>query len=36
LGILTTEEIDQQRILRTLNPESLPAVWGIHRVACEA
>jgi len=37
LGILTAEEIDeQQRLLRTLPTESLPAVWGIHRVACEA
>jgi ubiquinone/menaquinone biosynthesis C-methylase UbiE len=37
LGILTAEEIEQQqRLLRGLSPESLPAAWGIHRVACEA
>jgi ubiquinone/menaquinone biosynthesis C-methylase UbiE len=37
LGILSAEEIEhQQRVLRTLPPESLPAVWGIHSVACEA
>jgi ubiquinone/menaquinone biosynthesis C-methylase UbiE len=37
LGILTAEEIEeQQRLLRTLPTDSLPAVWGIHRVACEA
>jgi ubiquinone/menaquinone biosynthesis C-methylase UbiE len=36
LDILTAEEIDrQQRALRTLVPESLPAAWGIHRVACQ-
>jgi SAM-dependent methyltransferase len=35
LGILTAEEIaEQQRLLRTLAPASLPAAWGIHRVAC--
>ncbi len=37
LGILTVEEIDeQQRLLRALPPDPLPAVWGIHRVTCEA
>jgi ubiquinone/menaquinone biosynthesis C-methylase UbiE len=37
LGILTAEQVhEQQRLLRALPPESLPAVWGIHRVACEA
>jgi ubiquinone/menaquinone biosynthesis C-methylase UbiE len=37
LGILTAAEIDeQQRLLRTLPSDPLPAVWGIHRVACEA
>jgi ubiquinone/menaquinone biosynthesis C-methylase UbiE len=37
LGILSVEEIDrQQALLRALPPEGLPAVWGIHRVACEA
>jgi ubiquinone/menaquinone biosynthesis C-methylase UbiE len=37
LGILTHEEIEhQQRVLRALPPEPLPAVWGIHGVACEA
>jgi ubiquinone/menaquinone biosynthesis C-methylase UbiE len=36
LGILTSEEIDrQQQALRALSPESLPAAWGIHRVAAE-
>lgn len=36
LGILTAEEVDrQQRLLRGLSAESLPAAWGIHRVACE-
>ena len=37
LGILSAEEIDeQQRLLRALPAEPLPAVWGIYRVACEA
>jgi len=37
LGILTAEEVEeQQRLLRLLSPESLPAVWGIHGVACES
>ena len=37
LGILTTEQVaEQQRLLRTLPTEGLPAVWGIYRVACEA
>jgi hypothetical protein len=37
LGILTAEEIErQQRLLRAGPAEGLPAVWGIHRVACEA
>jgi SAM-dependent methyltransferase len=36
LGILTAAQIDeQQRLLKALPPDSLPAVWGIHRVACE-
>lgn len=36
LNILTGEEIDrQQRLLRALATDRLPAVWGIHRVACE-
>jgi len=36
LGILTTGEAErQQRLLRTLSAESLPAAWGIFRVACE-
>src|SRR5262249_33428766 len=36
-GILTTGEIErQQRLLRSLDPVSLPAVWGIHHVVCEA
>ena len=34
--ILTAEQIDQeQQALRTLSPESLPAAWGIYRVAAE-
>jgi ubiquinone/menaquinone biosynthesis C-methylase UbiE len=37
LNIMTAAEIDEaQRLLRTLAPESLPAVWGIHRVVCVA
>jgi ubiquinone/menaquinone biosynthesis C-methylase UbiE len=37
VGILTIEEVErQQRLLRELVPESLPAAWGIYRVACEA
>jgi MazG family protein len=37
LGILTAEQIDEQkRLLRSLPPGPLPAVWGIHRVACES
>ncbi len=36
LGILTAQEIEQQgEQLRALSPSSLPAAWGIHRVACE-
>jgi hypothetical protein len=37
LGILTAGEVEeQQRLLRIPPTESLPAVWGIHRVTCEA
>ena len=37
LGILTAGQVDeQQQLLRALRPETLPAVWGIHRVTCEA
>jgi ubiquinone/menaquinone biosynthesis C-methylase UbiE len=37
LGILSTAQIEQQqRVLRTLSPDLLPPVWGIHGVACEA
>jgi ubiquinone/menaquinone biosynthesis C-methylase UbiE len=37
LGILTVAEVEeQQRLLGALSPDSLPAAWGIHRVACEA
>jgi len=37
LGILTAEQVtEQQRLLRTLPVDSLPGVWGIHRVAAEA
>jgi ubiquinone/menaquinone biosynthesis C-methylase UbiE len=36
LGVLTAGEIDEQlHLLDTLAPESMPAAWGIHRVACE-
>jgi ubiquinone/menaquinone biosynthesis C-methylase UbiE len=36
LGILTAAEIEQQRrLLRSLPADSLPSVWGIHRVVCE-
>lgn len=36
LGILTSEQIDrEQAALRALPPESLPAAWGIYRVAAE-
>jgi MazG family protein len=36
LGILTAPEIDrQQRLLRELSPEGLPAVWGVYRVVGE-
>jgi ubiquinone/menaquinone biosynthesis C-methylase UbiE len=35
LGILSGQEIDeQQQLLKSLSGEGLPAVWGIHRVAC--
>jgi ubiquinone/menaquinone biosynthesis C-methylase UbiE len=37
LGILTAGEVEaQQWLLRALPGGSVPAVWGIHRVACEA
>jgi ubiquinone/menaquinone biosynthesis C-methylase UbiE len=37
LGILSAEETErQQQLLRALPFDSLPAVWGICRVACEA
>jgi ubiquinone/menaquinone biosynthesis C-methylase UbiE len=36
LGILTAAEIEEQCAqLRALAPTSLPAAWGIYRVACE-
>ena len=35
LAILTRAELEQLELLRGLAPESLPAVWGIHRVVCE-
>ena len=35
-GILTVSQIDEQkRLLTALRSQSLPPVWGIHRVACE-
>lgn len=37
IGILTVEQIaEQQGLLRELAARPLPAVWGIHLVACEA
>jgi ubiquinone/menaquinone biosynthesis C-methylase UbiE len=37
LGILTGQEVEeQQRLLRVLSTESLPAVCGVHGVACES
>ena len=37
LGILSLSEIEeQQRLLLALQPESLPAAWGIFSVVCEA
>ncbi len=37
LGILTAAQIErQQRLLRAMPAVGLPAVWGIHRVACVA
>jgi len=37
LGILSAEEIEQEKeLMRALPPGPHPAVWGIHRVACEA
>jgi ubiquinone/menaquinone biosynthesis C-methylase UbiE len=37
LSILTAEEVEhQQRLLRTVVPGKLPAVWGIHRVTGES
>jgi ubiquinone/menaquinone biosynthesis C-methylase UbiE len=36
LGILTAAQMEEQCTqLRALNPTSLPAAWGIYRVACE-
>jgi ubiquinone/menaquinone biosynthesis C-methylase UbiE len=37
VGILTTAEIEkEQHLLRSLSPQSLPAVWGIHGVVAES
>ncbi len=37
LGILSAQEIEhQQRLLRELPLQGLPAVWGIYRVTCAA
>lgn len=37
LAILSAAEVqEQQHLLGKLSPESLPAVWGINRVACES
>ncbi len=36
LGIMTAPEVEQQqRLLRALPSEPLPAAWGSYRVACE-
>jgi ubiquinone/menaquinone biosynthesis C-methylase UbiE len=36
-GILSAAEIEeQQRLLRTLRPGTLPPAWGSYRVVCEA
>jgi ubiquinone/menaquinone biosynthesis C-methylase UbiE len=36
LGIFSAQQIDeQQQLLRGLDPERLPAVWGIYSVVCE-
>ena len=36
LGILTAAEIEeQQRLLRALPTDRLPAAWGIYKVSCE-
>jgi ubiquinone/menaquinone biosynthesis C-methylase UbiE len=36
LGILSAAEVErQQALLRALPADSLPAVWGVHRVVCE-
>ena len=36
LGILTLPEVqEQQRLLRGLSLDALPAAWGLFRVACE-
>ena len=35
-GIMTAEQIDeQQRILRAMSLDGLPAAWGAFWVACE-
>jgi hypothetical protein len=35
LRVLSAEEVErQQALLRALPCQSLPAVWGIHRVTC--
>lgn len=37
LGILSATQVEeQQRLLRALPAAGLPAVWGMHRVTCEA
>jgi ubiquinone/menaquinone biosynthesis C-methylase UbiE len=37
LNILTAAEVEeQQRLLRALPTDNLPAAWGIYRVTCEA
>ena len=37
LGVQTAEGVgEQQRLLRALPLDGLPAVWGMYRVACEA
>jgi hypothetical protein len=37
LGILTADEVErQQNLIRRLNPATLPAAWGMHRVVGES
>jgi ubiquinone/menaquinone biosynthesis C-methylase UbiE len=36
LGLMTRADVErQQSLLRALNPDALPGVWGIYSVSCE-